>query len=153
MPSLSNSLKFFARKILALDETSIPVEQFNAIEEIFSRFKFDLKTKNSRELLKLLKKKHLVDSIAVALNNGSTLISSNGNNLKEVITGTALMNYIKSEIPKSETVLVKSKKDWFMLVPFKGKVFIVRAASNLSVVELKALVEELNSFLESKQSF
>jgi phosphotransferase system IIB component len=151
--AVSSALKLFARKLLALDETSLPEEQFNAIEEIFSRFKFDLDTKDSKKLIQILKKKHLVDSIAVALNNGSTLISSNGNNLKEVITGTALMNYIKSEIPKSETVLVKSKNDWFMLVPFKGKVFIIRAASNLSIVELKALVEELNSFLESQQSF
>ena len=66
--------------------------------------------------------------------------TANGNGLKEAITGTAMFNYIKSEIPKSETVLVKSN-EWYMLMPYKNKVFIVRAPASLSTVEFGAFQE------------
>jgi len=148
-----NSVRNFAGKILGLDNTEIPKEQLNAISEILSKFHFNTNSKDLRKLLKVLKKKHLVDNICVASKNGSVIAStSNGNSLKEAVIGTALFNYIKSEIPKSETILIKSN-DWYMLMPYKNKIFIVRAPASLSTVEFDALAKEVEGKLTKGKSF
>lgn len=148
------ALKFLKRlssKILGMeDDTKLAFDQVNAIADMFSHLNFDIETDDLKELVKLLKKKHLVDSIVVTKRNGSVIASTNGNALKEAITGTALYNYISSEIPKSQSVLVKAD-DWYMLFPFKEKMYIVRAGSNLSNIELKALAKEIEEFIDRRQ--
>jgi len=145
MPKKANGSIFhsIAEKLLGIDNTAIPKQQLKAINEILSRFKFDTNTKDKKKLMEVLKKKHLVDSILVAQRNGSIVMDSNGNSIKEAICGTALFNYIQSEMPKSETVLIKGEKDWFMLFPQRENVFIVRAPSSMSCIELKALAKEI----------
>jgi len=145
-----NFFKGIAEKLLGLDDSGIPVAQFDAIKEISSRHRFDTDVESIEALMRILKKKHLVNSICVTNRNGSMLASTNGNDLKEAITGTALFNYISSEIPRSETVLIKGK-EWNILFPYKEKIFIVRAGSDLSQVELRALAKELEEFFVSKQ--
>ncbi len=148
-----NALKNFAQKMLGLDNTELPKTQFSAISEILSKHTFNTNTKDLKKLLKILKKKHLVDMICIASKSGSVIASTaNGNGLKEAITGTAMFNYIKSEIPRSETVLVKSN-DWYMLMPYKNKVFIVRAPASLSTIEFNALAREVEEKLSKGKSF
>ncbi|MDO8538385.1 MAG: hypothetical protein Q7S21_05865 [archaeon] len=148
-------LKFFKKlssRILGIeDNTKLAFDQVNALADMFSHLNFDIETDDLKELVKLLKKKHLVDSIVVTKRNGSVIASTNGNALKEAITGTALYNYISSEIPKSQSVLIKSSDDWYMLFPFKEKMYIVRAGSNLSNIELKALAKEIEEFIDRRQ--
>ncbi len=147
------SIKIFAEKLLGLDNTKIPEKQLNAISEILSRHSFNTSTADLKRFLKILKKKHLVDLICIAGRNGSVIASTaNGNGLKEAITGTAMFNYIKSEIPKSETILIKST-DWYMLMPYRNKVFIVRAPASLSTVEFNALAKEVEEKLSRGKSF
>jgi len=145
---------FFKRistKLLGMDETQPAFDQVNAIADMFSHLNFDIETDDLKELVKLLKKKHLVDSIVVTKRNGSVIASTNGEGMKEAITGTALFNYISSEIPKSQSVLIKSKDDWYMIFPFKERIYIVRAGSNLTTIELKALAREVEDFIERKK--
>ncbi len=143
-------LRGIAGKVLGIDDTRKPVSQFNAITDILSRHRFDLEKEEAKEMLSELKKKHLVDSITVATKHGSPLLSTHKeDSLKEVITGTALFNYVRSEFPGSNTVLVRAK-DWVMLIPSREKVYIVRAGSNLSPVELKAIAKDVEKFLAKK---
>jgi hypothetical protein len=146
-------IKRFAQKLLGLDDTQVPRTQLNSISEMLAKHNFNTNTSDLRKLLKILKKKHLVDNICVATKSGSVIASTaNGNGLKDAIIGTALLNYIKSEIPKSETVLIKSN-EWYMLMPYKNKVFIVKAPAALSTVEFNALAKEVESKLSKGKSF
>jgi len=150
---MKTAVKNFAQRLLGLDSTEIPKTQLNAISEILSKHKFNTNTDDLKKLLKLLKKKHLVDQICIASKNGSVIAStSNGNGLKDAIIGTAMFNYIRSEIPKSETILIKSD-EWYMLMPYKNKVFIVRAPASLSTVEFDALAKEAEDKISKGKSF
>ncbi len=150
---MTNTIKNFAQKLLGLDNTRIPQTQLTEISEILSKHNFNINTTDLKKLLGLLKKKHLVDNICVASKNGSVIASTaNGNSLKEAITGTAMFNYIKSEIPRSETILIKSN-EWYMIMPYKNKVFIVRAPASLSTIEFNALAKEVEDRLSKGKSF
>ena len=143
----------FAGKFLGLDNTVPPEKQLNAISEILSKHSFNTSTNDLKKFLKILKKKHLVDLICIASRSGSVIASTaNGNGLKEAITGTAMFNYIKSEIPRSETVLIKSD-EWYMLMPYMNKIFIVRAPASLSTIEFSALAREVEDKLSKGKSF
>ncbi len=110
--------------------------------------KFDLEVEELKELIALLKSKHAVDSIVVAHHNGSLLVSSNGSDLKEAIVGTAMLNYIRSELPESTAIFIK-EKHWYMLYSLNRKVYVVRAPSNLQSMELKAIAEDMEGFLKN----
>jgi predicted regulator of Ras-like GTPase activity (Roadblock/LC7/MglB family) len=101
--------------------------------------------------LEILKKKHLVDSFVVTNFDGSLIVSSDDNGQSEGILGTAMLSYIKSELPQTETVMIKKEDGWVMLFNLNKKVFIVRAGSELSNIELQALAIELSALLEENK--
>lgn len=103
------------------------------------------------ENLRVLKRKHLVDSFLVTNLDGSIVVSSDGNGHTEGIMGTAMLSYIKSELPDSESVLIKRHGHWFMLFPLHKRVFIVKAGSDLSNIELHALALELDTLLRENK--
>ncbi len=105
-----------------------------------------------KQFLNELQKKHLVESITISNLNGSALASSNGSGQKDALSGTALFNYINSEMPKSEIVLIKSHS-WKMLIPWNEKIYIITAASDLAKCELESIAKEIEIFLQknSKQ--
>lgn len=147
---VKNFFKKTAALIFDIDSTELPEEQCRVLEDFVARHKFDISGKDSKEALEMLRKKHLVDSICVAKLNGSSLASCGANN-GEAITGTAMFKYISSEIPASEAVLVKSKDAWLMLYPYKQKMYIIKAPSDISTVELKALANETEEMLKKKK--
>ncbi len=142
-------LKKIASVIFDIDDTVKPVAQLKLLEDYAGKFNFETKTTDVAELLKVLKKKHLVDEIVVSTMNGSSIVSTNGNAVSDAVTGAALFNYIQSELPKSRSVLIQSN-GWYMLFPHLNKLYIVRAAANLAGVELKALAKEIDSFLVAR---
>jgi len=149
---VSTLVKGIASKVLDWEEDEKVNEQFKLLKETTAKnHHYDLEVAELKELIKVLRSKHAVDSIIVAYNNGSLLVSSNGTDLKEAITGTALLSYIRSEIPKSEAVFVKKNKGWYMLYPSGKKVYIVHAANNLHSVELRAISEDLEAFLKKHE--
>ncbi len=147
---LRNALKKFAVKILDVDDTSLPKNHLALLNDFKKKFEFNSTPKNINEFLDLLRKKHLVDSISVASTDGSLISSSNGHGLTESLTGSALFNYLKSELPKSEVMLIK-EKNWFMVFHWSQKLFIVRSPSNLSPIELQVLAKEVEEFIEENK--
>jgi len=147
MGRVSSVMKTIAYKVLDLGDEKLN-EQYNLLKEASRSNKYDLEVKELKELITVLKTKHAVENIIVSYNNGSLLASSNGPDLKEAVTGTALLSYINSEIPKSEAVFIQKSKGWYMLYPHGKKVYIVHAANNLHSVELRAIAQDLEKFLK-----
>jgi hypothetical protein len=142
---IRNFLQFFAGRILS-DETVKPLAQIEFLKDFLSKHKY-VYSQDFEENLVILKRKHLVDSFLVTNMDGSIVVSSEGNGHSEGIVGTAMLSYIKSELPDSESVLIKRNGHWFMLFPLNKKVFLVKAGSELSNIELRALALELDSLL------
>ena len=136
-------LRNFARGVLD-DDTSSPIVQIEFLKDFLSKHKY-VYSQDFEENLNILKRKHLVDSFLVTNLDGSIVVSSEGNGHTDGIMGTAMLSYIKSELPDSESVLIKRSDGWFMLFSLNKKVFIVKAGSELSNIELKALSIELES--------
>ncbi len=139
-------LRSFAGKVLA-DDISPPQAQIDFLRDFLSRHKYVFTT-DFEENLMVLKRKHLVDSFLVTNLDGSIVVSTEGDGHTEGIMGTAMLSYIKSEMPDSESVLIKRQGHWFMLFPLNKKVFIVKAGSELSNIELKALAFELDGLMQ-----
>ncbi len=149
---ISGAFRRFAEVVLDIDSTELPIDQCRALEEFSAKMKFDTDTSDLKKLMGVLKKKHLVDSICVANLNGSTIASTNGSSGAESILGTSMFKYINSELPKSESVFVKVDGNWLMLMPYDAKMYIVRAPSNLSTIEIRAIAKELERALKRKKS-
>ena len=139
----------FAEKVLDVDDTVEPVGHMKFLEDYSSKILIDPETEDVIEFLKSLKKKHLVDEIVVSTLNGSSIASTNGDSVSQAITSAALFNYVKSELPRSEVVMVKSN-GWHMIFMLNKRLFMVKAASDLHTVELKALGRDIEKFLQRK---
>jgi uncharacterized protein YeeX (DUF496 family) len=136
------------KRVLDVEDNRTPQEQMKLLNNFLSRHKFELNTNSIQDLVQSMKKKHLVDSICICSPNGSIVISTDENDFSEAIIGSAMFNYIRTELPESETILVKDKENWFMIFPFNGKIYIIRAASDLTRIELQILAKEIESFLK-----
>jgi len=143
-------LRKFALHVLD-DGTRRPSSQLDFFKDFLSKHKYVF-TQDFEENLKVLKRKHLVDSFLVTNLDGSIVVSSEGNGHTEGIMGTAMLSYIKSELPDSESVLIKRNDCWFMLFPLNKKVFIVKAGAELSNIELRALAFELDGLVQSNRA-
>ncbi len=137
--------------LLDLDDTALPVEQLRALQDYSSRNRLVETPADLQELVALLKRKHAVDSIIVAYRNGSLVVSSDEHLDTEALTGTALFNYVRAEIPASDAIMVRAESFWHMLFPFNEKVYIIRARSNLSTIEMHAIARELEAFLRAQK--
>jgi hypothetical protein len=142
-----NFFKIFSR----FDETSKPVAQVEFLMDFLSKHNYVF-SNDFQENLEILKKKHLVDSFIVTSFDGSVIVASDDSSNSEGIMGTAMLSYIRSEIPDSEAVLIKKTNNWFMLFALEKKIFIVEAGSELSSIELKALAFELSVLLDENKS-
>ena len=145
-------LRDFAHKVLDIDDTRLPEGQIRLLKDHMAKYRLQMKEAASlREMVNFLKRKHLVDSICVSEADGSTVISSNGNDLSEAVTATALFNYISSEVPASEAVMIKANGGWLMLIQSDKKVYAVKAPASLTTTELKALSRDVEKALRDKQ--
>ncbi|MFA5931338.1 MAG: hypothetical protein WC821_03420 [archaeon] len=147
---LKNLFRGFAGKVLE-DGTSKPNAQIEFLKDFLSKHKYVF-SQDFEENLIILKRKHLVDSFLVTNLDGSIVVSSEGDGHTEGIVGTAMLSYIKSEMPDSESVLIKRNGHWIMLFPLNKRVFIVKAGSELSNIELKALAFELDGLMHITKS-
>ena len=149
MKKMRSLVRGITRKVLDVEDNGPPQDQMHLLNNFLSRHKFELNTASIQDLIQSMKKKHLVDSICICSPNGSIVISTDGNDFSEAIIGSAMFNYIKTELPESETILIKDKENWFMVFPHNGKIYIIRAASDMTRVELSALAKEIESFLKA----
>ncbi|MBM3282574.1 MAG: hypothetical protein FJY86_04535 [Candidatus Diapherotrites archaeon] len=141
-------MRSVTKRVLDVEDNRTPQEQMKLLNNFLSRHKFELNTSSIQDLVQSMKKKHLVDSICICSPNGSIVISTDENDFSEAIIGSAMFNYIRTELPESETILVKDKENWFMIFPYNGKIYIIRAASDLTRIELQILAKEIESFLK-----
>ncbi len=143
-------LRKAANLILDVDDTAVPVEQLRVLQDMSSRHRLQaIDPADLRELVEVLRRKHAVDAIIVANRNGSMVVSSDENLDTEALTGTALFNYVRAEIPESDVILVRAR-DWCMLFPYQDKVYILRAGSSLSTIEMHAIAREIEAFVKAK---
>lgn len=149
MIDMFNLLKRLSRG--KVDETSRPSSQVEFLKDFLSKHNY-IFSNDFEENLEILKKKHLVDSFIVTNFDGSVVVTSEDSSQNDGIMGTAMLSYIKSEIPTSEAVLIKKEDGWIMLFTLLQKVFIVNAGSELSNIELKALALELGILLEENKN-
>jgi len=144
--------KKIASKVLDDDAQIQTSSQIEFLRDFLSKHSYVF-CEDFGENLGILKKKHLVDDFVVSNFDGSVVASSNGNGHSEGIMGTAMFSYIKSEIPDSEAILIKRADGWFMLFNLNKKIFIVKAGSELSGIELRALAMELSILLEENKEY
>ena len=139
--------KKVAYKVLDLDDTVKPIEHLELFEDYLDKFHFDTETNNINEFLDVLKKKHLVDDIVISTMDGSSIASTNGDSVSRAVTGAALYSYIQAELPKSDSILVKSNNHWNIFFSHNSKLYILKASSDLSIIEMRALAKEIDSFI------
>jgi len=146
---LSQAAKGLASKVLAFDNTAVPTDQLNTLNDLMTKHQLKFsESDNLSDTLAYLKKKHLVESVTITREDGSMIVSSEGNGFHEAITGAAMLNYVKSELPDSKSILVKGKDSWTMIIPHEKKIYIVKATSNLEHLELRALAKEIEHYLK-----
>lgn len=143
-------LKKFAAKVMDVDDTEKPVSQMEVLRDFLSKHRYEF-SDDFEENLRVLKRKHMVDSFVVTNDDGSVIVSSEGNGHMEGIVGTAMYSYIKSELPNSESILVKKDDGWFMLASLDEKIYIIKAGSELSNIELKTLATEIHSMIPTQR--
>ncbi len=147
-----NFLKRFAYKVLDVDTTQKPQDQVDFLQDFLSKHNY-IFSNNFEENLMILKRKHLVDAFLVTNMDGSVVVSSEGDGINEGWIGAAMFSYIKGELPSSEVLMVKKEDGWFMVSPYNKKIFIVKAGSELSNIELKALAVDLSSFMSENSLY
>ncbi|HLD58643.1 MAG TPA: hypothetical protein VI977_03315 [archaeon] len=136
--------------ILDIDDTQQPKEQIAALNDFLARNRFDIETTDLVEFLGLLKKKHLVDSITIS-RAGEVVASSSNNGIGDSFASAALLEFVAKQISKPETILLKMANHWFMVFPFGQNIYIVKASTNLSTIELRAVAREIEEFLKKEK--
>lgn len=149
--SIKSIVRRFAGKILDLDDTRVPEEQMKFMQHHLNKFNFELNGQDKDEIMELMKKKHLVDVITVSDKNGSLLISTNGTSRTDALTEVAMFNYVQSEMKKPELIMIKGSS-WIMLVPHGNKIYSIKAPTNLTHIELKALAKDVENSLDKQKS-
>jgi hypothetical protein len=144
--SVRAALKKFAVKVLDVDETILPQNQIDMLNDFKKKFEFKKTPSTMDDFIDQLSKKHMIDSISVATQDGSLITTSNGKGETESILGTSLFNYVKSEIPQSQVLLVK-EKDWLMIFSYNQKIYIIKSPAHMCPTELHILAAELEKFL------
>ncbi len=147
MTKLMGIFRGIASSILEIDDTTVPYEQLEILNDFLSKYHFNLNPGDMNRLLSELKRKHLVDSITVMNNDGELVVSSEGNGNMDVLSASSLLKHIDTDLASPESVLIKGSNGWFMLFPFNERTYVVKAQSSLSNIELKALAAELESFV------
>ena len=145
MNFLSGFFVKLAAKIIAVDDTVVPREQLRLLEDMLKTQQTELRGRNARKLLHCVARKHLVNSITVLRTNSKLVFSSSGNGTKEAEAATSLFRFLNDGSAKPDAIAVKRSNEWSMLFPLNGKIFVVRANSSLSTVELKAITRDIES--------
>ncbi len=142
MNALSALFVRFAAKIIAVDDTVVPYEQLRVVQDMLKAQRIELDSKDARKLLNALARKHLVNGITVLKPNSNIVFSSSGNGAAEAEAAASLFRFLNTSASKPDAVAVKHSREWSMLLPSNGKIFVVNANSSLSTVELRAIARD-----------
>lgn len=151
MSGLSYFFTKFAAKVLDFDHTALPEQQFAMIQDVLANESIQVKGTEAKELLSCLKRKHLVNSITVRRLKNDVVFSSSGNGQAESKSALNLMSFASKNFATADIVTVRTEKDWVMLMPFEGSIYVVKANSCLSTVELRAIAREIELELKKRR--
>ena len=140
----------FAAKVLAFDQTALPEQQFAMIQDMLANEKILVKGKEAKELLSCLKRKHLVNSITVRRLKDGLVFSSSGNGQTESKNASDIVNFVNKNFAIADIVTMRTEKEWIMLFPFQENLYVVKANSSISMVELKAIAKEIEVTLKKR---
>jgi len=141
----------FAAKVLAFDDTALPEQQFAMIQDVLANNKVKVQGSEAKELLACLKRKHLVNSITLRRMKQGLVFSSSGNGETESKSGAQILDFVNANFDRTDVVTMRTEKEWVMLLPLQETLYIVRANSTLSTVELRALANEIETVLKKRQ--
>ena len=150
MSSLSYFFTKFAAKVLDFDHTALPEQQFAMIQDVLANETIQIKGTKAKELLSCLKRKHLVNSITVRRIKNGAVFSSSGNGQAESKSASDLMRFATKNFATADIITMRTEKDWVMLMPFEESIYIVKANSCLSTIELKAIAREIEFELKKR---
>ncbi len=147
MNPLSYFVTRFAAKVIAVDDTVVPEQQLQVLRDMLKGQKIELHGRDAKKLLACLRRKHLVNSITVVKHNSNLVFSSEGNGAKEAESATELFKFVDRHFSRPDSIAFKQNSEWNMLFQLNGKLFIVKANSSLSTVELKVIAEDIEKAL------
>ena len=140
----------FAAKVLDFDRTALPEQQFAMIQDMLANETVQVKGKDMQEILSCLKRKHLVNSITIRRLRDGIVFSSSGNGQAESNNASHIADFVNKTFSSAALVAMRTEKEWVMLLPFNGSIFVVKANSALSGIELRALARETESLLKKR---
>jgi len=150
MSSLGHIFTVFAAKVLDFDHTALPEQQFALIQDLLAGRRVRVQGKEAKDLLACLKKKHLVNSITVRNLKSNLVFSSTGNGMQESKFGESIVNFVNKSFAPAGMVTLKTDKEWVMFLPQGDSLYIVKANSSLSTIELRALSREIDKSLKRR---
>jgi len=150
MTALNYIFTKFAAKVLSFDKTEIPEQQFALIQDLLATRTVKIKGRDASEILSCLKRKHLVNSITVRRIRDGAVFSSSGNGQQESKSGEDLFNFATKAFSGTDIVTMRTEREWVMLMPLNGFIYVVKANSTLSTVELGALAREIEEILKKR---
>lgn len=150
MANFGQIFTMFAAKVLAFDQTSLPKQQFAMIQDMLANEKILVKGKEEKELLNCLKRKHLVNSITMRRIRDGLVFSSSGNGQAESKNASDIMNFVNKNFALADIVTMRTEKEWIMLLPLQENLYVIKANSSLSMVELKAISKEIETILKKR---
>lgn len=148
MLGLGSFFTRFAAKVLDFDHTSLPEQQFAMIQDMIANEIVQVKGNDTQELLSCLKRKHLVNSITVRRLKDGIVFSSSGNGQAESKNASQIVDFVNKTFSSTDIVTMRTEKEWVMLLPLNGSIFVVKANSALSWIELRALAREIEALLK-----
>lgn len=108
-----------------------------------------LKPSKTRTYFNQLVDDFTVSSVTCAKIDGSIIASSKQDAFSDAIKGSSLYEFILSEEPSTNFVLLKGGDKVKALFPSNGNLFLVEATGNITPVEVKALAEQARKGLEA----
>ena len=90
-----------------------------------------------------------VSSLTCAKTDGSIVASSKQDAFSDAIKGSSLYEFVLSEEPSTNFILIKGAEKVKAFFPSNGNLFLVEATGNITPVEVKALAEQAKKGLEA----
>jgi len=95
-----NPISYFlvkaAAKIIAVDDTVVPYEQLEVLQDMLKASKIEFDGNDARKLLHNVACKHLVNGITVLKTNSNLVFSSTGNGTSEAEAAASLVKFLNS---------------------------------------------------------
>lgn len=91
---------------------------------------------------------YYADSLIVAKRDGLVLMSTEGDSFQKAVKGSSIFEYINTEFPDTRMLTIKNENKYNMICTDKDLIYIIRSTGDISPVEARKIMEELNTGLQ-----